>query len=200
MNEILNDIKKIAEDTGYYSVEFWEQLQHLNDQRKEELSEFILHYLSSIKKVNIDFKECQIVLAITQGVYPFANHQINDLSRSFVHTIEELSKIEESNEVSNRDYLLYLIMDILFHYAEIITEAENQTRKDLFKAIIGIGKLKYKVNKIDGDSYFKNYKVIQFFTYFEESEWRQELINLYLNHFDSRLRKDMQNEIDDQEY
>lgn len=197
METIFGEIEKIRKESGYYSDTYRTRLNDLVGNRRKEVSTFIFSYLNNTSHKKINKEEYEIILIIIQRIFPFEEYQIDELAESFVNSIKELNKIETAEEIQLRDYLLYVIMDILFHNGQIIIETKEQIQEKLFNVILDTSELKYEVNEITGNSYLKNYKIIQFYHYFNRVNWREAIIKSYLNHFDLRVQEDMKYELEE---
>jgi len=195
MSVILEELKEAIDETGYYTSAFWKKVGEISNRNKRAFSQFLIHYLESVNSEYIERKQCQLILALVLGIYNFEEDQIDDLGKSIVNSIRAFSKISNSNKKLRRDHLLYLVMDILEHCPEIITDTNIETQENLYNVISSVGKLEYILTEGTDDSYLMNYKIINFRCYFREEEWRRKIGDMYLNHFDPRIRDEMEEEL-----
>ena len=76
MNLILEEIKEIILETDYYTQTFWERVKKVSNRDKRAFSEFLINYLENLNSENIERKNCQMILALVLGLYPFENERI----------------------------------------------------------------------------------------------------------------------------
>lgn len=194
---MLELFKQVTKGTTKYSEEYWNKLRDFVYDEENNSGDFIISYLSRVNKGNVINDNTRLIISILQSMYPFKGEQINQLTKSIANCISKLNQIQEKDSVSIRGYLLYRLMDTIFHNPELICDVSEDAKHSLFESILKMSDLKYDVNIPDGESYFKNYTVIQFINYFNDSENKIRLIDKYLNHLDSRVRDDMIFEINE---
>lgn len=194
---MLTLFKQATKGTSKFSEEYWDKLRDLVYDEKNNAGGFIISYFSKVTKANVIDDDTKLIVQITQSFYPFKDEQINSLTTSIAHCIFKLNEVQEKDSVPRRGYLLYRLMDMIFHNPEVICEVSEDAKYALFESILEMSNLKYDINIPDGESYFKNYTVIQFINYFDNSEHKIRLINKYLDHFDPRVRDDMSFEINE---
>ncbi len=196
MNSFEEKIQPYFEKPKPYDRFFWEEVFALGIAEKAECSEFLLDFLAQKKVGSVGFKKYQIILGLLQGVFPFTESKIPELAYLFSKVIKQLTRIKNELEGWQRDHLLYLIMDILFH-TPILFELSNQkTRVAISEGIIEMGRLKYTLTETNSDSFLMNYQAINIFGWFEEEKTWNELKETYSSHFDPWVRESLAEELE----
>lgn len=192
---MLNLIKASTTNKKKYSEEYWKVIQDIAYDEKNNFGQFIISYFFDISKNKVLNEETWLVIKIMQSLYPFKDEQINLLTRSVSNCIFSLNTIIEQDLVKRRDHFLYCIMDTLFHNPEMICDVNNESIESLFLSIFEAINLNYDTTVDYTESYYKNYTVIQFINYFKDKKLKVQLIDNFLNHFDSRIIEDMNFEL-----
>ena len=195
---MLELFEQVTKGTTKYSDEFWNKLKNfVYNVKEKESGDFIISYLFKVNKKNVISVDTKLIIFIIPCLYPFKDNQIDQLTKSIANCVSKLCQVKGIEKASRRGLLLCSLMDMIFHNPEVICDVSEDSKESLFESILEMSKLEYDVNISDGESYFKNYHVIQFISYFDDTEKKNRLINSYLNHFDARIRDDMEFEINE---
>lgn len=192
---MLEEIKRNTIGTQKYSEEYWDRIQEIVYREDKDFGKFLILYFQGINKENVLSEDCRILVLILKSLYPVKDHQIEELSKAVTNLMNKLSLMVQEEDILRRDYLYYYLMDLIFHNSELVDAVSKETNASLLNAILQMSELEYDATVPDSESYYKNYIAIQFMDYFEDEKKKVELINKYLNHFDSRLIDEINSEI-----
>lgn len=118
INRISDEIEIILNRHEFYSDGFWRLINQLD---KNQLSQYLIVNLNSYER--IDFNNFKIILYLIQGAYPFDESNINQFRNALFSILTNLVEIDYKLKLTERDHLLYVIMDILFHHPNIISDS-----------------------------------------------------------------------------
>jgi len=191
--------RQITKGKTKYSIEYWNILRDFIYDEKNNCGDFIISYLSKVEEVNVLNDDSILVVLIVQTMYPFKDEQIDQLTKSVANYIMLLTQVKEEEFILSRDLLLYKLIDTIFHNPEMINCVSNDTENFLLESFIKMSDLQYDYSDDSSDSYYKNYYVIQVINYFKNTANKIRLIDTYLNHSQTRLKEDMQFELNEYE-
>ncbi|MDF1694780.1 MAG: hypothetical protein P1U56_03075 [Saprospiraceae bacterium] len=192
--ELIQELKKIGERNGFYSSTFFSEVNALVQEDRNKFSESIIHFLEHVEPSNFDALECQMVLAIILGNFPFVESETDHICHALGQFVLNLLKIEHTSEVISKNHLLYLVMD-LFEVAFDIEGCNESTQETLFDAVKGTLNLPYDYGYTGTpDAYLKNYKIVQFYGGFKKDSHRRELLDIMLKHPDESIREEAMEE------
>ena len=119
MKEFLQKIDNIFQRHPSFGDKFWEEIIDLAKSDRTKFSNYLIERLEK-GVLATGFRDFQITLGLIQGVYPFEESSIINFVDSLSNVLHELIALENEFRVWERDNLLYILMDIIFHHPEII--------------------------------------------------------------------------------